>query len=1057
MDLFMIFKKKWNLLACTLLSLGLEQSIEAAGTISNAVFSTDPIGGNLTDPNLNALTITYQNGASDLNGDAIGLGCGTLSIIGSPTANPPLSISLYLSSFGTNAENITIQNASITNYWTGFFSQSGPISIINSTIQNTGSPSTVNNPSFQTQGSQTLDSTGPVFISESYVVNNNYSSFIDNPYGSVTLNDSIVVNGPFSMAFNLHGIGSNQVDFFVNNSTITNYGDLGRNAGKTVIENAEITNYTFAGYGANFLRNAYSCEFINSTITNYANFAASTGGIVFAGGSISNLTVAGSIAEMGIGMDRRLNFTAIEKGTILIKDGAVINNTGRLGSGDGIFKIQDGFITSSGQMALGMSLFSMEGGSVTNSGEIARCSNIEFSGGTIFNEGSFGSFCGSISLSGSARVINQENGLVFFNCPGTVFFQNNAHFINELDAQMGPFEINMTGGTITNHGELYLGQISYGAAYGSNAAYAGFYSDPYGIGTFRINDPFGNPQSYRTVLIVHPSQSNLENGSIVGSGIMYISGLLNQSMPITQGTVDIGYTFSPVGEIFSAVTSTNDINANVRVRSKGSFFSGGQLNGNLTVNSKGLLSPGGMTKLLGELTVKGNVTLEGGSLADFQFNNIANDKVIIKDGSLYLNQGSSQPILFLEAVQPFIAGTRYVLFDIDPLLEGSGNTIYGTFEVQGFQPLVDLRVQYTDRQVFLGAYYYPFSKIAKTPNQRSIGRALTECDGHTNACLQSKIDQMHIMKIGPLEEIFGSLDPSCFKGGMLALEETLFALNDDIIAQLSWPIDGFKINVGGGYRRINQNSYSQYKGFHTDAGYEYLSLAYGKDNMQMLGAIGGVETNTHYKKGPDNSSTTSIFLDYGYTLFRNRWNFVFDGLFSYNFIHTERTIDFYNLNAHSNHGGFCFKGAFNTSYYKPYHRVNFIPYNTFSFLINQENSFSETGANCLSYHYNSSMRQVIRNDIGLTIEMMNQKKIKPYINVGYVIDYILAGRKYTGQFIDTNSNFYVEGVGPLYNMLKYDVGFLAKSDRFDFRMNLEGLYGNKLKELGASLSGSYRF
>lgn len=1039
-------------------------SVEAVGTITNSSFTPDPSSGNIFDPNLtdlsinsgtytyfgsnlanNAGTFTVNGGDFDFFQDIIASGCGDVAINGG-------SFSLYQTNLGQNCKSLYISPNSHFNITNGYIgSGCGTITIENASITHTGLTLT-------SGGSDSIIQSGPINISNSFIRNINNSSFIRSVFDSVTINDSEIFNGTTCNCLSI-GQTWGRIPITLNNSTITNFEVFGKDLGQVNIDSCYLDN----SHNKQMLLNTDTIYITgSSTILNTGNFGQGCHGITLSGASVSNTykTIGGTPygAEFAIGMSFEGAINPHEKGTIELAGNTYFYNSGRLGAGNGVFKITNAnLINDNGQVALGMSEVYVLGGTISNYGEIGRgCQEIQISGGSISNDGSFASLTQDITISGSAVFYNEENGVLSWNTfpylnlsGGTVI---NAGLI-------GPTAIKLNGAQVVNNGEIFCGQTIHAVSSGMSGNYL--------FPSYTVGGAYSSQYSE-----AYPAESSFfSSGSLTGTGELFITGTTTITMPIEQGTVTVGYIYSPRGPSNGTLIFTDEIKADFILSSLGKCYTTGTVIGDVYLSPNSNLSPGGLLDPSQVFNVVGNVYPVFDSVITLDFDASGSDAVYIDQGNLVIGQGA---ILRLTAKGNYSPPTGLVLFSVNSSsvvsnevlpsnyadqqqFEQIQGAISGKFIIEGDQALVNLNLIYTPTEIILNADYNSFTIIAQNQNQAAIGTALDQLTFNTNPCLQSKINEMYLLPGSVLEDIFYTLDPSEFKGQQLVMEELVFSVNDSIRKELFDHNKKFKSSVAGAFRYMNENSYSQYNGFHANTGYEYLTTSYGWDKTQILGAVGGMQTATRYKRKTAQTSSNSIFTALGLTGFHKNFSFGADILFAYNFISTERKLDYFIAKPKSYHGGYSTKISVGLKYAKNFSNSTLTPYDFISYQSSHENVFKELDGECLGMEFKSHNRQVIRNALGLNFEMLKQKKVSPYIDLAYVYENRYSGNHYKCRFENTNTWFTIEGLNPSSNFLKYELGIVSNLEKWNFRMNVNGLYSSKLQEYEAFLSASRKF
>lgn len=368
-----------------------------------------------------------------------------------------------------------------------------------------------------------------------------------------------------------------------------------------------------------------------------------------------------------------------------------------------------------------------------------------------------------------------------------------------------------------------------------------------------------------------------------------------------------------------------------------------------------------------------------------------------------------------------------------------------------------------------------FYSLATTPNNKAVAGALdvldntstpqaygktfnfTNSTSTTSTCLQEDILELVFLPQSTLNVVLDQLEPSEFKDQQIVMEEMIFNINDEASELLYTPHRGYRPFIFGGYNYLHQGSYSQYAGYRSRAGYEMAGFSYGTSKWQVLASLGALQTSTLYREVPSHSSSGSIIANVGSAGFSGRWSFGLDGLFSYDYLHTKRKIDFYNLKAYSSHNGLHLKGQFHGSYLKKYSDFSLKPYDDLAYLYGYEGSYTEYGAACLNLHLASSHRNMIRNTLGLRFELVHNEHVRPFIDASYVFEYRFNGRHYNAYFAGTSEDMRVQGLNPPKNMGKLLFGVTGSFGLWDYQLKVTAQAGHRFYDLGAAAYLDRRF
>jgi autotransporter-associated beta strand protein len=363
-----------------------------------------------------------------------------------------------------------------------------------------------------------------------------------------------------------------------NNVTFSSTGTFTQNAGTTFTGGTLINQGSFVYNGGTFsgqLNNQGSSTF-------NADFTASDGLV-----NSANMTVASgrTLTLNGAGLD---NEGGLALSGTLAGNGALVNNSSITGSGS---IAGSGGFTNNGTLTASAGNFTLSNsGTNTNNGTITLPNGFQFrvTGTTLNNSGTIN--LNSATLAGTGTLANLAAGVV--DGPGTIsaatftnsgIVQPGKGTLNILSAwtnngalQLTDFTSNVTGGTITNAGQIQ-GQGSIGAPVINNATIA-----PSSGGTLNIGGTLQNNASG----LVRVSSGNTLAAL---SGLVTNAGIIN----LTGGTFD------------------NNAHA---------LNNTGQVSGYGTLSTGGLTNNGSVTFTGGTTTVNGDVTNASGKTVRILYN-----------------------------------------------------------------------------------------------------------------------------------------------------------------------------------------------------------------------------------------------------------------------------------------------------------------------------------------------------------------------------------------------------------------------------------------------------
>lgn len=785
-------------------------------------------------------------------------------------------------------------------------------------------------------------------------------------------------------------------------------------------KDSSITNRGYFASGSDL--SSLHVNFNASSLSNnpYADFGLRASTIKINGGSIINHSNA------HIARDALL---------LTISAGSITNSGGYIGQGVKTTRMTGGSIINSftGNLFGNThhdqtgSLFIL-GGSINNSGFVGYNKElVSIQGGEILNTGFLFDNVDLIQMSGGS--IKQTEG--FFALTTKNRFELSGGSINsDFESFMGPFELHMKGGFIKNDGIIALDKI--------------------------VANPFPNNEIQRV-----SSHSYINDGLIEGRGQIWIAGEATLNKPLSQGLIKVGYGLIskeglpfPAGVTQGKLYLNSDVNATVEVTSLGTLQGSGRIQGDLRLNSGGCLSPFNTASGYGIFRVAGNVVFGEGSKYLVNFNKDDHAKIIIEDGfSLSLDKVSS-PIIEYSLEEPVQEGTIFNLVSLESQNDKRG-LIYGEFTAVGSQPLVDLQLIKTQQGLDAKVNYKSFHTIARSDNQHEIATAL---DGEIySSAMGASLQDLRTASLTQLGKTMQALDVGPFKAQSIAIEEMSFIINDEFSQQLYKYSDGFRPFLAFGYESISRGKSEGLTGFNSNNFFELIGTSYGKNQWQLTGALGALQSSARANSQKARTSDEAILAAFGGSGFIQRWSFGADVLFGYHFLNTKRKSLLPYYVAKSSHQGFNVKSEIHLEYTKTFDTCLITPYESFGYNYYQEDSFTESGGGIYDNHVEISRRNMIRNTIGMKSEFCLTKAHRPYVDVSYVYEYRYTGLNYQTRFVNSSTTMEEKGPRMPTNFGKLSFGVNGSKNNWDYRFNFTGLFSTKFVEAGLSCYFDYKF
>lgn len=552
-------------------------------------------------------------------------------------------------------------------------------------------------------------------------------------------------------------------------------------------------------------------------------------------------------------------------------------------------------------------------------------------------------------------------------------------------------------------------------------------------------------------------------GALSGSGVLLLKGTSNLLAPIEQSYVNINPSKSTTPS-----TQTSLLSGSLNLQN-GILYTSGTIEGDIIVQASAVISPAFQDDAFNSLSpatpavayLKGSLTLNSGAQALFYIRDANYSQFIVDDNSNVIFSSGTPSVISIDSNITPIKGQVYKLIDFQNLgasLETTLSAISGTPSVLSNIQGADFTLVPGPSYLGVAATYNSFLSQVTTPNQQVVANTLMSLNGATSPCLQEKINVLvGVTSPQITQETLNVMTPSAFKGQQFILEEMTFIVNDEISNQTNSHIQGRRAFLAAGFERLSQNSFYQYAGFTSYAGYQLLGLTSGYKNWQITGAAGALETTTDYKSVTAHSSSTSVLASLAASYFKSGWTLGIDGLFGYHFLTTKRDLNLYYLKAKSNHDEYSLKAQAHLGYTKKWNHSSFSIYDEIGYLWSHENGYTEKNAECLNLKVKSSDRDLLRNTVGFKLKNLRSCYMQPYIDLAYVWEDRYKGLSYICSFVDTTQEMNIQGLIPTKNYGKGQLGVEGSSDKWSYRVNSQAMVGKHFWEIGLNAYVARKF
>jgi YVTN family beta-propeller protein len=249
-----------------------------------------------------------------------------------------------------------------------------------------------------------------------------------------------------------------------------------------------------------------------------------------------------------------------------------------------------------------------------------------------------------------------------------------------------------------------------------------------------------------------------------------------------------------------------------------------------------------------------------------------------------------------------------------------------------------------------------------------------------------------------------------------------------------------------GYDHVKQKQNKLYNGYRINNFYQMLAISHGWDEYRALAGIGAAESYLNLNNGIGYANYPAVYGTLGIKRDLNRWQIGLKGLYGYSFLNTHRNIDFLNLKSKSHHGAWTLSFDGKISYSVVHNNTNITPYNSLSYLYGKENSYTESGAPGANFYVKDEKISVIRNLLGIALEMPYGSQVKFFIDGAWLYEDYLNDQGYKAAFLGTDVYGEYHQIVPTKNYGRIETGISGSYQKFDWKISYLGLFGSSYSE-----------
>jgi fibronectin-binding autotransporter adhesin len=774
------------------------------------------------------------------------------------------------------------------------------------------------------------------------------------------------------------------------------------------------------------------------------NTLSGTGGVVQLGNqtltaiSTANSTFSGSIRGTG--------------GNIIVQAGDYNFQLGGISTFTGTALIESGIL------------------SITGSGSISTAESLTISSGTTLQIGNTTSGTSISTPMGSGTIALGSQTL-------TILQRANSTFSGVINGTGGLIKqrsntLTLDGASTFSGGvSLVSGQITL--ANNTGLGVGGTLSMTDGT-TLDLNDEISaaNPIS----LGIGTEIVNVSTGIAALDGAISGSGGLNKTGDGTLILNGVG-TFTGDTTITSGLLSINN-----------SFAS------SITVNADSIL--GGNVETTGSITVLGTLK-PGNSAGDILGANITlepGSKVII---SLESNDHSRIEATGTLSIDPstvvtFFAEPGYDQFNQQLPFATAGSVVGQFAKSLTNAAILDATLAYTSTDITVSLSIISLDNVLPPGNALSTWHAISTVLESGDNTLNPILATLYPLSLDEVAVALNQMQPAQFKGLTISQENNIVKVQDTLGLRLeeqlnvarctlhksaekgkdpkhscdrdektfqAW-IDGFGDTLHQG---SNYTAASPQTGYQTETGGIVAGFDYHFASYYYAGALGGyTSSDISWANGQGSGDIQSGYAGLYFAAMNDFFFATTSAIGSWNSYSAKRNILYPGVSktAKNDHGGSQFLFNFDLGANLGYGNLTVRPFNSFDYITQSENSFTETGAGPFNLYIDNVNAIMLRNELGLQFaSCMCFKNSKWTISpkFSWVREVRIKGENTMTQFASTTVPFKVTGYFPNRNLFSPGVSVTSYwlEDALALELYYSGEYGQKYSD--SSYGGQIRF
>ena len=497
---------------------------------------------------------------------------------------------------------------------------------------------------------------------------------------------------------------------------------------------------------------------------------------------------------------------------------------------------------------------------------------------------------------------------------------------------------------------------------------------------------------------------------------------------------EIGDASYPVNVQSRGILLNNGVVYASTVTNNGTLSGTGTFDG--IINNNGTVSPGNSP---GTMTIVGDFVSTSGSTLEIELSPTATSLLAIS-GTGTLNSGSTLELV--PALGCYGDLTQYTI-----LTTGGGLT--GTFStVDPGSILLVASPSYGANNIVLNLTRQKLTNIGLTGNALDVGSAIDSLIDEGNTAFCNLMGEFILSSRGTISSALNQMQPALFAGLTIAQENNSVKVRDTLSYRMQEELDSIHcmaisskkeqnldktlkcskekktvyIWATGMGDALHQDSTSYAAGhsvaYQDNMGGAVLGADYHFMDSLYAGLLGAytdssVEWNERQGEGHIRSAYTGLYFSALGEMFYGNASVIG----SWNHYSAERNIDFLSTHstAQNKHGGAQLLSHIDTGVNLGWKGFTVRPFDSFDYITQTENSFTESGAGILDLSVKKRNAIMLRNELGFNFAgcfCLGASRWTLSPKISWVREVRVKGAKYRAEFKGTDESFTVAGYFP---------------------------------------------